>query len=66
MMIVTSDPDQIPISCLHDPFVLRCPLCGGDLWEQDGPDAKCGTCGLEMRITQEPEKCRLVLGVLGA
>jgi hypothetical protein len=66
MMIVTRDPDQIPISCLHDPFVLRCPLCGGDLWEQDGPDAKCRECGLEVHIIQDSKRCRLILEVQGA
>jgi hypothetical protein len=66
MKVLVTEPDQIIISCLHDPFPLVCPLCGGHRWEQDGRDAKCRECGLEVHIIQDPKRCRLILEVQGA
>ena len=66
MIIITGDPDQIIVYCLHDPFPLRCPLCAGDRWEQEDWGGTCKKCGLEVEVTQDLATCRLVMEVRGA
>lgn len=68
-----SGTGTIKITCMHDPYDLRCPVCGGSVFSQltnaaleTGNSFACETCGIQICIFPDRCNCRFLMEVQGA
>jgi hypothetical protein len=57
----------IKIACMHDPYDLRCPVCGHSLFSHlcDAVYA-CEGCGVQISLFPDKGNCRFLMEVQGA
>jgi hypothetical protein len=64
----------IKIACMHDPYDLRCPVCGHSLFshltnpclETISTSFSCETCGVQISLFPDKGNCRFLMEVQGA
>jgi len=64
----------IKITCMHDPYDLRCPVCGHSLFSHlvsignpnPGNAFACETCGVQISLFPDKGNCRFLMEVQGA
>ncbi len=58
---------SIFIECMHDPYELRCPVCGGKVFSNcDGDGFACEVCGVGIHVFPDKKNCRVLIEVQGA
>jgi DNA-directed RNA polymerase subunit RPC12/RpoP len=57
----------IKICCMHDPYDLRCPVCGHSVFSKMGGNTvSCETCGIQLTLFPDRAACRFLMEVQGA
>lgn len=57
----------VKVTCMHDPYDLRCPVCGHSIFSKmDGQCFACESCGIQISLFPDRENCRFLMEVQGA
>ena len=63
----------IKIACMHDPYDLRCPVCGHSVFShltnpclERGLSFACESCGIEISLFPDRMNCRFLMEIQGA
>jgi predicted RNA-binding Zn-ribbon protein involved in translation (DUF1610 family) len=63
----------IKITCMHDPYDLRCPVCGHSVFShltnpclETGLTFACEGCGVQVSLFPDRMNCRFLMEVQGA
>lgn len=57
----------IKITCMHNPYNLRCPVCGHSVFSKmNGDFFACETCGVQLCLFPDRASCRVLMEVQGA
>jgi hypothetical protein len=57
----------IKIACMHDPYDLRCPVCGHSVFSHlSGAAYACEGCGVQLSLFPDKAGCRFLMEVQGA
>ena len=58
----------VKVCCMHDPYDLRCPVCGHSVFSHADDDScyVCETCGVAITLFPDPAGCRVLVEVQGA
>jgi ribosomal protein L37AE/L43A len=58
---------RLKIACMHDPYDLRCPVCGHSVFSHlSGAAYACEGCGVQLSLFPDKAGCRLLMEVQGA
>lgn len=68
-----SGTGTVKICCMHDPYDIRCPVCGGSVFSQllnlagqPGNSYACEGCGVMLTMFPDGTNCRFLMEVQGA